>query len=91
MVDLVIPRDHHAVLALTWKAADHEDIDAIIGPSGYRARLVGMERRPDRDSPVVSFEISWRRSDRGPPPTDLLTLVGEHCEIEKFNLVSESV
>lgn len=32
MVDLVILRDHHAVLALTWKAADHEDLETIIGP-----------------------------------------------------------
>jgi putative Mg2+ transporter-C (MgtC) family protein len=89
-VDLVIPRERHAVLTLTWKAADHEDLDAIIGPSAYRARLVGIERRPDRDSPVVSFEISWRRSERAPPPTDLLTLVGQHCEIEKFELRAES-
>ncbi|AZN98770.1 MgtC/SapB family protein [Mesorhizobium sp. M9A.F.Ca.ET.002.03.1.2] len=89
-VDLVIPREHHAVLALTWKAGDHEDLDTIVGPSGYRARLVGMERRPDRDSPVMAFEISWRRSERASPPMDLLTLVGEHCEIEKFDLRTES-
>ncbi|TIT00336.1 MgtC/SapB family protein [Mesorhizobium sp.] len=89
-VDLMIPREHHAVLALTWKAADHDELDMIVGPSGYRARLVGMERRQDRDSPVMSFEISWRRPERAPPPTDLLTLVGEHCEIEKFDLLSEA-
>ncbi|RUU46852.1 hypothetical protein EOC93_02130 [Mesorhizobium sp. M6A.T.Ce.TU.002.03.1.1] len=86
----MIPREHHATLALTWKAADHEELDAIIGPSGYRARLVGMERRPDRGSPVMSFEISWRRPDRAPPSTDLLTLVGKHCEIEQFDLLSEA-
>jgi putative Mg2+ transporter-C (MgtC) family protein len=89
-VDLVIPREHHAVFALTWKATDHEDLETIIGPSGYRARLVGIERRPDRDRPVMSFEINWRRPERAPPPTDLLTLVGEHCEIEKFDLLSEA-
>ncbi|TGQ37322.1 MULTISPECIES: MgtC/SapB family protein [unclassified Mesorhizobium] len=89
-VDLRIPRERHAELALTWKATDHEELDTIVGPSGYRARLVGMERRPGRENPVLSFEISWRRPDRAPPPVDLLTLVGEHCEIEKFDLLAES-
>ncbi|RWF57453.1 MAG: hypothetical protein EOS50_06535 [Mesorhizobium sp.] len=86
----MILREHHAILALTWKAADHEELDTIAGPSGYRARLVGMERRPDRDRPMVSFEISWRRPDKAPPPTNLLALVGEHCEIESFDVLSEA-
>ncbi|RWE57173.1 hypothetical protein [Mesorhizobium sp.] len=76
-------------MALTWKAADHEDLETIIGPSGYRARLVGTERRPDPDGPVMSFEINWRRPDKSPRPTDLLT--GEHCDIEKFDLLSEAI
>ncbi|RWM75799.1 MULTISPECIES: hypothetical protein [Mesorhizobium] len=37
----------------------------------------------------MSFEINWRRPDESPRPTDLLT--GEHCDIEKFDLLSEAI
>ncbi|RWC39186.1 MgtC/SapB family protein [Mesorhizobium sp.] len=88
-IDLHIPRDHHAELDVAWKDGRAGDLDDIVKPLGYRARLVGLERRPDRDSPVFSFEIGWRRPDRSGPPTDLLSLVDRHCEIAKFHLVRE--
>ncbi|MER8499255.1 MgtC/SapB family protein [Mesorhizobium sp. M0045] len=88
-VDLRISREHHAQLAVTWKAAARQELDTMIGPLGYRARLVAIERRPDIKDPVFSFEISWRRPDTGAPPIDLLESVGEHCEIQKFDLLSE--
>ncbi|MER8585808.1 MgtC/SapB family protein [Mesorhizobium sp. M1338] len=88
-VDVRIPRDHHAELDIAWKAGKTGDLGEIVRPLGYRARLVGMERRPDHHDPVFSFEIGWTRPDRSGPPTDLLSFLDQHCEVKKFSLVSE--
>lgn len=86
-IDVRIPRDHHAELDIVWKEGRTGDFGEIVKPLGYRARLVGMEQRPDH--PVFSFEIGWTRPDRGGAPMDLLSLVDQRCEAKKFSLVSE--
>lgn len=88
-IDVRIPRDRHAELDIVWKAGKTGDLGEIVKPLGYRARLVGMEHRPDHHAPVFSFDIGWTRPDRSGPPTDLLSLVARDCEVKKFTLVSE--
>jgi putative Mg2+ transporter-C (MgtC) family protein len=88
-IDVRIPRDHHAQLDIVWKEGRTGDLGEIIKPLGYRARLVGIERRPVHHDPVFSFEIGWTRPYRSGPPTDLLSLVDQHCEVKKFSPVSE--
>jgi hypothetical protein len=57
--------------------------------------MTAIGRRPDHHDPVFSgrkdrrFEIGWTRPDRSGPPTDLLSLVDQHCEVKKSSLVSE--
>ena len=86
-IDLRIPREHHATLALAWKEAAVPDIDAMVRPLGYRARFIGIERRGAVS--VVSFAIRWIRADMGPPPMDLLAAVARTCEIERFEQTSD--
>ncbi|MGX7877406.1 hypothetical protein ACVDG5_036570 [Mesorhizobium sp. ORM6] len=88
-IDVRIPRDHRAEVDVTWKDGKAEALPEIVKPFGYRARLVGFERRLDRDDAVFSFEIGWTRPDRSGPPTDLLALIGQHADITKFHLVRE--
>ncbi|TPM34656.1 MgtC/SapB family protein [Mesorhizobium sp. B2-3-4] len=88
-IDVRIPRDHRADLDIIWKGGKAGDLTDIIEPLGYRARLVGTERRRDIESQVFSFEIGWTRADHSGPPTDLLELVDKHCEITRFRLVRE--
>lgn len=87
-IDVRIPRDHHAELDIAWREGKTGDLGELVKPLRYRARLVGMER-PDNQDPVFSFEIAWTRPDRAGPPTDLLSLLDQHCEVKKFSLVSE--
>ncbi|WP_214475577.1 MgtC/SapB family protein [Mesorhizobium sp. dw_380] len=88
-IDVRIQRDHHAELDIAWRHEKPQDLGQIVKPLGYRAWLVGLEHRPDRDGPVFSFEIAWTRPERGGPPTDLLSLLDQHCEVTKFRLVRE--
>ena len=88
-IDLRMPRDHRAEMDITWKAGSTDDLPKIIKPLGYSARLVGTRRRPDQAETIFSFEIGWTRPDRRASPTDLLSLVGQHAEVIKFQLVRE--
>ncbi|TGQ66248.1 MAG: MgtC/SapB family protein [Mesorhizobium sp.] len=62
-IDVRIPRDHRAELDVACKDRKADDLPEIVKPLGYRARLVGLQRRPDREDPVFSFEIGWTQPD----------------------------
>lgn len=53
-IDVRIPRDHRAELDVACKDGKADDLPEIVKPLGYRARLVGLERGPDRDDAVFS-------------------------------------
>ncbi|RUW49916.1 MgtC/SapB family protein [Mesorhizobium sp. M1A.F.Ca.ET.072.01.1.1] len=88
-VDLKIPRNHKAILAVSWPKTAPPDLQEIVRPLGYDARFVGMEHDADRDRFVFSFQVKWRQPDAVEPSTEVLALVGQHCEIERFELISE--
>ncbi|TIS05437.1 MAG: MgtC/SapB family protein, partial [Mesorhizobium sp.] len=62
-VDLKIPRDHKAILAVSWPKTAPPDLQEIVRPFGYDARFVGMEHDADRDRVVFSFQVKWRQPD----------------------------
>jgi putative Mg2+ transporter-C (MgtC) family protein len=89
-IDFRIPREHFALLTLSDTGESPPDLDALVRPLGYRARLTGLERRPD-GKPLVVFHIRWSRADVAPPPADLLTLVSGSYTVEKLDLIRDPV
>lgn len=88
-VDLKIPRDHTAILSVAWPKASPPDLQAMVRPLGYTSRFVGMEHDTDRERFVFSFMVQWKQPDANAPSTDVLALVGEHCEVERFEVIGE--
>ncbi|MEI9409626.1 MgtC/SapB family protein [Mesorhizobium salmacidum] len=88
-VDLKVPRDHHAILSVSWPKSSPPDLQEMVRPLGYGARLARMEHDISRDRFVYSFNLEWRQSDATEPSTEILTLVSRECEIERFDLVGE--
>lgn len=88
-VDLKISRDHKAILSVTCAKASPPDLQDMVRPLGYVARFVGMEYDAGRDRFVFSFMVQWKQPDAKAPSTDVLGLVGEHCDIERFEVISE--
>jgi putative Mg2+ transporter-C (MgtC) family protein len=88
-VDLKIPRDHRAILSVSWPKSSPPDLQEMVRPLGYDARFVGMEHDGDRDRFVFSFNIQWKQPDAKAPSTDVLALVGEHCAVERFEVIGE--
>ncbi|TGS81001.1 MgtC/SapB family protein, partial [Mesorhizobium sp. M2D.F.Ca.ET.178.01.1.1] len=48
-VDLKIPRDHKAVLSVSWPNSSPPDLQEMVRPLGYSARFAGMEHDTDRN------------------------------------------
>ncbi|RWM18544.1 MAG: MgtC/SapB family protein [Mesorhizobium sp.] len=87
LVDLTIPRDHKAILSVAWPKASPPDLQDMVRPLGYIARFVSMVHDAGRDRFVFSFTVQWKQRDADQPSTDVLALVGEHCEIERFEMI----
>ncbi|WP_192254621.1 MgtC/SapB family protein [Mesorhizobium silamurunense] len=90
-VDLKIRRDHHAIISVSWPNASPPDLLQMVSPLGYDARLIGMEHDTGRDRFVFSFKLGWRQPDAVEPSTDVLALVGRHCEVERFEMIDEKM
>lgn len=88
-VDLRIPRDHHAILSVSWAKGLPPDVQDMVRPLGYEARFVGMEHDAGRERFLFSFSLEWKQPDAIEPSTDVLAMVGQHCEVERFELVGE--
>jgi putative Mg2+ transporter-C (MgtC) family protein len=69
-IDLRIPREQHAVLAIaaTPNSSRVQDLVALIAPLGYRARFRRQTGAKDRLHSKLWFEISWKSSDVAGPP-----------------------
>ncbi|AGB47598.1 putative membrane protein [Mesorhizobium australicum WSM2073] len=88
-VDLKLPRDHHAILSVSWAKESPPDLPEMVRPLGYGARLAKIEHDPGRDRFVYSFNLEWRQSDAAEPSTEILALVARECEIERFEFIGE--
>ncbi|MCA0029956.1 MgtC/SapB family protein [Mesorhizobium sp. B263B2A] len=88
-VDLRIARDHRAILSVSWADGSPPDLQEMVRPLGYGARLAMMEHDPGRDRFVYSFNIEWKQPDAIEPSTEILALVARQCEVERFELIGE--
>ncbi|AEH90207.1 MgtC/SapB family protein [Mesorhizobium opportunistum] len=88
-VDLRIARDHRAILSVSWAHGSPPDLQEMVRPLGYGARLAMMEHDPGRDCFVYSFNIEWKQPDAIEPSTEILALVARQCEVERFELIGE--
>jgi putative Mg2+ transporter-C (MgtC) family protein len=88
-VDLRIPRDHHAIVSVSSPANLPPDLQEIVRPLGYHARFIGMQRDAARNRFVFSFKLQWKQPDAREPSAAVLPLIGEHCEVEGFDVIGE--
>jgi putative Mg2+ transporter-C (MgtC) family protein len=88
-VDLKIPRDHKAILSVSWPRNSPPDLQEMVRPLGYSARFVGMEHDADGNRFVFSFNLQWRQPDATGPSTDVLAVVADHCAVERFEVIGE--
>jgi putative Mg2+ transporter-C (MgtC) family protein len=87
-IDLSIPRDRRARLVLTIdKTSSIPDINARINSLGYYARFQGQTQNGKEKT--LEFDIEWKRSERGGPPIDLLTLLEESYQVNSFDQTME--
>ncbi|TPK98421.1 MgtC/SapB family protein [Mesorhizobium sp. B2-4-12] len=88
-IDLKIPRDHHAILSVSSAKSSPPDLREMVRPLGYDARLSTMEHDSGRGRFVYSFNLEWKQPEAAETSTEILAVVGRHCEIERFELVGE--
>jgi putative Mg2+ transporter-C (MgtC) family protein len=88
VLDLRIPRDHHAVLVIKADPDSSRiaELANLLGPLGYRTRFRRQSRIEDAQLVRLSFEISWRRPEVAGPPIDLVTLLNENFPVVSLEL-----
>jgi putative Mg2+ transporter-C (MgtC) family protein len=89
-VDLRIPREHHATVALGTGGATAPDLTAILKPLGYEARLAGTDRLGRAGAQRFLFDVSWTRPEPFELPADLLPTIAQHGEVEEIRMSSET-
>jgi putative Mg2+ transporter-C (MgtC) family protein len=89
-LDMLIPREHRAVLVIAGdpEGAAIPDLDALIGPAGYRARFLRVRRGPEGRRPSLAFDIRWTRAEAAGPPLDLVALLERRFAVESFELAA---
>lgn len=88
-IDLKIPREYHALALINTNAeAMSPELDSLINPLGYQARL--SERRHDivTGNNKFLFKISWKRPEKAPVPYDLIRILEEHYVLESLSFGS---
>jgi putative Mg2+ transporter-C (MgtC) family protein len=90
-IDLRIPREHRATLVVTTAPeAPTVDLGGLLGPTGYRARVVQQNRSPNDEEIETHFDIRWKQAAIEDPSLDFLAVVDKYCRTKSFELVSES-
>ena len=91
-VDLLIPREHRAILVIAgssdWKAI--RELPCLLQPHHYQARFQQQRRIAGSDRAEYSFEISWKRPERAASPVDLIELIDRHYDLISFEFTTES-
>jgi putative Mg2+ transporter-C (MgtC) family protein len=90
-VERRIPREQRALLRIVMTGRyPVPDLSSLLAPAGCKVRFVGITRQSAADGNIVSYDIRWRSADRQEPPLALLELVGEHHQIEAFEIAAEA-
>lgn len=92
-VDLVIPREHRALVVVrsdssSWSVVD--EVPRLLGPMHFRARFQEQRRDPATDEEDYTFEVTWRRPERATPPLELFMTLASRFEIKAFELTSDN-
>jgi putative Mg2+ transporter-C (MgtC) family protein len=91
-VDLVIPREHRAMMIVRgnddWKTLT--ELPQLIASLHCRARLHGRKQDAGPGSAEDTFEIRWKRPERATLPLELLQAVNTRYTIKSFELTSEN-
>jgi putative Mg2+ transporter-C (MgtC) family protein len=91
-VDLVIPREHRAMMIVRgnddWKTLT--ELPQLIAPLHCRARFHGRKQDAGPGSAEDTFEIRWKRPERATLPLELLQTVSTRYTIKSFELTSEN-
>lgn len=92
-LDMRIPREQRAMLVINAAlgSSSVRELADLISPRGYRAQFHRQSRSGDPQHARLWFEISWRRSEVGGPPLDLLKVINEHYSVVFFELTSEDL
>jgi len=89
-VDLKIPREHHATLALASGGTPLPDLASILKPQGYTARLAGRDRGGPSGVPRYLFEVSWVRAEDPELPFSLLSTLAQYGEVDEIRISSKA-
>jgi putative Mg2+ transporter-C (MgtC) family protein len=90
-VEGVIPREHHARLIVTCEANRGivERLPKMLKPLKYDACFQEQQCYADSDLADYTFELSWRRPDRSPPPLDLLHELNKNYQVRCFEVTPD--
>ncbi|PSJ63078.1 MgtC/SapB family protein [Pseudaminobacter soli (ex Li et al. 2025)] len=89
-VDLRIPREHHAMVALGTGGVTAPDLAAILKPLGYEARLAGTDRLGRAGARRFVFDVSWTRPEPSELPPALLATLAQYGDVEEIRMSSET-
>ena len=85
-VDHLIPHENRGILVIEAGIGDMAALNTLIRPLGYRALF--KRQRADIGVERIWVEVSWVRSDRSPPPADLIERVREKYAVVSFEMES---
>jgi len=88
-LDVHLPREHRARLDVVGDGPVATELQDLLKPAGYRARLVRLDRDKGQVGAVYGFEIRWTCPELSATPTDLLKLVASRYQIRIFDLIEE--
>jgi putative Mg2+ transporter-C (MgtC) family protein len=89
-LDVRIPREHRATLVIQAGVSAVDHLATIIAPLGYTAEFRRQRSGEGSEKGRVWLEINWSRPEVGPPPLDLVKVVGEYYPVVSFDLIEAS-
>jgi putative Mg2+ transporter-C (MgtC) family protein len=91
-IDIRIPREHRAILVVTTPVdAPSPDLDDLLRPLGYRARLRQQSRSANlqnEEETETHFDLTWKQPERIGPSLAFLAAIKTICCVRSFEIVS---
>jgi putative Mg2+ transporter-C (MgtC) family protein len=91
-IDVRIRREHSGVLVVTTEpGSPTPDLDQLLQPLGYRARLRQQNRAlslRNVEEIETRFDLSWRQVETVQPSLNFLAVVERVCRVKSFEVVS---
>jgi putative Mg2+ transporter-C (MgtC) family protein len=91
-IDVRIRREHSGVLVVTTEpGSPTPDLDELLQPLGYRARLRQQNRAlslRNVEEIETRFDLSWRQVETVQPSLNFLAVVERVCRVKSFEVVS---